>query len=747
MQSIDDAPRFHLAYIKWFALSAALCFGLVGCQYSGAFEDTQCSKPSDCTGEAVCISGYCKLLETPVEPDVNDPPDIDQTPDTVDPPDTLDPPDGESAVSSVEIIGPSELNLGEEVQLELKIQDEYGVDIEPDQVDISWRVYAGSPGDVDDSGLFRASQPGDAFVMATVDGITEAHQIHIVEASVARVELACEQGSDSVDCDELGPISIGESLQVTATLFDDQGQELSDAPLEWRSDNLAVAAAYAAGAARPYEGRVLARSVGSATIAASSGGASAAFDLEVEAAEPGSPATLELFPQKLTLPVGESYQLEAVAYDSEGTKLSGLDITWAVESGNDSVEFEGDDGTLRAKEKGSAEISASVAGIQETLNVEVSRSGAISPQEATLEVGQTVQMQVLDAYLEPESSVDSWESGDADIADVNSDGEVRAKSPGDAEITAHITRGSESYEYTARITVNEQKPVRIEVSPSYINLVKGEEKTITDLVDVKFLAANGDELNVASPDWSSDDENIVEVDSSTLKAKAQGVTFIKVNAPNYSDIKGYITVLVLAPTALPATFSTRANTKIKENAELQGRNRAGEDAGLEFYLLDDSSPPELVDDIESEQGGTVKILDKNTGEFIFEPKNNYVGKDTFKFVVKDGDTVSDPATVTVFVQPYARITFKGVNEDDDLKFTGLLSIGSGKCSWQLISPDPSSSNAELILDEDSNESDNQNTECAQILKIDDSIDTYHIQLTYEASGLSDTAELLFSLDD
>lgn len=53
--------------------------------------------------------------------------------------------------------------------------------------------------------------------------------------------------------------------------------------------------------------------------------------------------------------------------------------------------------------------------------------------------------------------------------------------------------------------------------------------------------------------------------------------------------------------------------------------------------------------VESAKNGTVKILDNKEGYFEYTPNTDYLGEDSFKFNVYQGDVSSEPATVSITV--------------------------------------------------------------------------------------------------
>jgi hypothetical protein len=81
---------------------------------------------------------------------------------------------------------------------------------------------------------------------------------------------------------------------------------------------------------------------------------------------------------------------------------------------------------------------------------------------------------------------------------------------------------------------------------------------------------------------------------------------------------------------------------------------------LVYLVADDPDGDDLtyiIDDLPD--NGTVTLVDEATGQFTYEPDENFNGEDFFTFKVNDGSIDSNVATVRIIVNPVADFIFDG----------------------------------------------------------------------------------------
>jgi len=112
---------------------------------------------------------------------------------------------------------------------------------------------------------------------------------------------------------------VGQTVQLTATLKDANGNILTGRTVTWSSNQTTVATVNATG-------RVTARAAGSATITATSEGQSGTSSITVT---PVPVASVTVTPASASVAVGATVQLTATPKDANGNPLTGRVITWS----------------------------------------------------------------------------------------------------------------------------------------------------------------------------------------------------------------------------------------------------------------------------------------------------------------------------------------------------------------------------------------------------------------------------------
>ncbi len=241
--------------------------------------------------------------------------------------------------------------------------------------------------------------------------------------------------------------ALGQTVQLNATVRDQNGGVMSGASVTWTSGDAAVATVDAAGL-------VTAMATGTATITASSGSASGTASVTVTQA----PAQVSVTPESATLAsVGDTVRFTAKVQDANGNAIANATVNWA--SADEGVATVDEMGLVTAVGPGTAMIeamsgtaggSATVAVMQEAATLTVTpdslRLTALAEQrhlavEATDANG--------NAIVEP---VVSWASDDEGVATVDAAGVVTAVGNGETTVTA--TSGGASA--SAAVTVMSQ---------------------------------------------------------------------------------------------------------------------------------------------------------------------------------------------------------------------------------------------------------------------------------------------------
>jgi alpha-tubulin suppressor-like RCC1 family protein len=338
---------------------------------------------------------------------------------------------------------------------------------------------------------------------------------------VARVEVDPEQAT----------IEIGETLQLTASLFDGQDAPLTGREVDWRIVPAAVADV-------DSTGLVTAKAAGVARVRATAEGISAEVDLTViervvdrVVVEPG----------EASIKVNRSAQLTARAFSRDGTELARL-ITW--QSSAPLTATVNPSGLVTGESMGTVTITAAADGVEGTATVTVDDldvgSVEITSGDVTVEAGRAVTAQALarDEDGTPiQGRMFDWSVDDTDVAEVNAAGVVTGKAAGVASLTATLDGLSD----TVSVRVTPRPVSEVRVAPATLTLGEGAQSTLT----ARTFDAASNELFGRTVTWTSNLPNIVSVDpnSGLVTGQTQGVADIIATS---EGVMGTATITVLA---------------------------------------------------------------------------------------------------------------------------------------------------------------------------------------------------------
>ncbi|MDE2847011.1 MAG: Ig-like domain-containing protein [Gemmatimonadota bacterium] len=242
---------------------------------------------------------------------------------------------------------------------------------------------------------------------------------------------------------------IGATVQLSATVRDQNNNPMTGQTVSWTSSNTAVATVNG-------NGLVTAVSNGTTQITARSGNASGTSNITV--AEP-VPTRISITPSSHTLEaIGATVQLTASVLDQRNNAMSGQTITWS--SGDEAVATVSGTGLVTAVSNGMAEITARSGSLSDSASITVEQVPAailiaVDPDSTTLtDIDQTLQLTaaVSDANdVAIEDAAVSWSSSDESVATVDEEGLVSPVSSGMADITATAGEVSESVTITVML--------------------------------------------------------------------------------------------------------------------------------------------------------------------------------------------------------------------------------------------------------------------------------------------------------
>ena len=234
----------------------------------------------------------------------------------------------------------------------------------------------------------------------------------------------------------------------------------------WASSNTSVASV-------DSNGKVTAKSVGTATISAVSEDGDKEAECEVTVVAKVVPLTsISISPTTLSMTIGDKNTLKP---NFEPTDATNTEVTWT--SSNTSVAAVSSSGIVTANSEGTATITASNGDIKGTCIVTVSKP-VVSVKSVTLNqtshdlyVGDTV---TLKATVNPTDATDktvTWKSSNTKVATV-SNGKVTAVAGGTATITVTTKNGSKTA--TCKINV-----ITLSLDKTGSQYIKADNGTIT----------------------------------------------------------------------------------------------------------------------------------------------------------------------------------------------------------------------------------------------------------------------------
>src|SRR5437879_6993214 len=198
--------------------------------------------------------------------------------------------------------------VGQTVQLTATPQDASGNPLSGRV--ITWSSSSTTVATVSGSGLVTARAAGSATITATSEGQSGTAAITVpAPAPVASVSVSPASAT----------LQIGQTVQLTATPKDANGNPLTGRTITWGSSNTAVATVTASGL-------VTGVVAGSATITATDEGRSATIGRTARRAAPEASGGVN--PASASVQDGQTRQLVATPKDANGNPLTGRTVTW-----------------------------------------------------------------------------------------------------------------------------------------------------------------------------------------------------------------------------------------------------------------------------------------------------------------------------------------------------------------------------------------------------------------------------------
>jgi hypothetical protein len=410
----------------------------------------------------------------------------------------------------------------------------------------SWQSSQAAVATVNAQGYAAAVGKGVAVLSAGYQGVSGGASITVGPPQL--VSIAVSPNQSSLPLDET------EQLTATGTYTDGSTQNVTQAAT-WAASGGGVAIVSATGS-------VTGKAVGTATISASISATSSATSGPVtgtaSVAVTGAAAvSLNVVPATLSLPLGSSGQLQAIATMSDGTTQNmSTSATWT--SAQPGVAPVNAQGSVTAAGKGSVQVSAAYHGLTGSAAITVGPAAlvsiAVSPSSSTLPVDESAQLTAIGTYTDGSTQnltqTAAWSSSAATIATVTATASATGKAVGTATISA--TSGNSTG--TASVTVTPAAVVGLDIVPATLSITLGSSRQLQAIASY----SDGTTQNkTATVTWSSMTPEIAMVSSGGLmRAQQVGSTTIIAQGYGFSATAD-ITVMPL----LSVLYFNRANAQ------------------------------------------------------------------------------------------------------------------------------------------------------------------------------------------
>lgn len=357
------------------------------------------------------------------------------------------------------VISPQSSNLlvGQQQTLTAEVTDNSGNPIAGSTVTFA----SGTPGvaTVTATGPLTATVTAIGSGQATITG-TSGTKSGTATINVAIVPVASVTVTPTPDT-----VTLGGTVQLTATLKDSAGNTLTGRAVTWASLNSGIATVSATGL-------VTSVGVGTAGITATSGGKSGFAEVTVNQVPVGS---VTITPQNDTVSVGAQKQLAVTVVDANGHTITNPAVTWS--SPTPGIAIVSSTGLVQGVATGTAQIIAASGGKADTNTTLVVQASVatvnVSIGSSTIAVGGTTVVTATSkdgtGNVLPGRSV-TWSSGGTGTASVSAGGVDPTTQLDTATVTGVAIGGPLSITATSSNNVQGSAQVTVATAINHINL-------------------------------------------------------------------------------------------------------------------------------------------------------------------------------------------------------------------------------------------------------------------------------------
>ncbi len=615
------------------------------------FEGATCESDDDCFENERCIEGTCRVPNE-LEPEE----------------DTGMPNDVAEGVPSVVLVSPNmvEVAVGHEAQLHATVLDEAQNELE--STDIEWSSSDGSiaevapasggDGETDPStGVVTAKSTGSATITATLGDLSATTTVEVVQTEVDRVVLTPEAPE----------LELGSTVEMSATVYDPAGNELSDRQVTWESTDTEVATV-------DENGNVEAVATGEADIVATVEDVETKTTLTVVETPVASVSITPGEPDALS--PGETLQLVAIPQNANGDGLCseedaretaepcGRPVTWT--SGASSIATVDGKGTVTAAEPGSVRIFADIEGKTGSVELDVAEGN----QAPTADAGQDQSV-----VKGTEVTVDGSNSSDPDGDSLTFTWEMMSQ-PGGSNVTfGTVSNATASVKpdvagtYTLKLTVSDgdlsdEDTVDIEATNQMPTADAGSDSSVHAGNDIELDGTNSNDPDGDSLDYSWQVVDQPAGASPSLSDDTTGKPTLTPDIPGEFEVELTVddgnataseTVVITATNQAPtADAGSGATTHISDSVTLDASGSSDPDGDTLGYNWEVVEQPSGASPTWSNQTTEAPTLTLDTSGFY-----------TVQLTVDDGFTTALD-TVAVVATNDAPVVDAGTDQDVDV---------------------------------------------------------------------------------
>ena len=402
---------------------------------------------------------------------------------------------------------------------------------------VTWNSNDTAVATVSENGLVTAVGAGNAWITARIGREQAACSVTVTDDQVAVTSILLNKTSLA--------LNEGETFQLTATVYP---EDATDKTVTWTSSNTAVAAV-------GNNGLVVAISEGTATVTATAGSKSRTCQVSVSKNfVPVESVTLN--ETELTLDEDESFQFKATVKPDNATDKS---VIW---TSSDPAVVSVFQGWIYANAAGTATITAQAGNRTATCRVTVRKKtvpvSSVELNKTSLQLFEEDTFQFT-ATVGPDDASDktvTWKSSNTDVATIDRDGLLTARSVGSATVTA--TAGGVSAQCIVNVSRKIVHATSVVLDRTTLEIARGRVATLTATV----LPENATDKTIT---WSSSNKGVATVD------KNGNVTAITAGSATITAAVGSLTASCAVTVIVPVSSITLnvTNKVLKENETLK----------------------------------------------------------------------------------------------------------------------------------------------------------------------------------